>query len=189
MVENWKTIPDFSNYQISDLGRVRNVKFNRCLDGHIDNFGYKNIGIIDDYGRFKTFRIHRLVGQIFVNNPNPNKFNVLNHINENKLDNRAINLEWCTQSYNHDYGNAIEKQTEKRRNIVIAEKDDETIIAKSGKDLKRYLNVKSAPHYAIRRNYLYYGYKVRIGFTISKNKLNGNSVIKIKNNKIVDIVN
>lgn len=40
------------------------------------------------------------------------------------------NLEWCTQTYNHNYGNAIEKQTKSRREIVVAIKDDICIIVK-----------------------------------------------------------
>ena len=189
MIENWKTIDEYSNYQVSDLGRIKNVKFDRISNGTIAVYGYKVVGIISDNGIFKTYRIHRLVAKYFVHNPNPKEFNVVNHINEYKLDNRANNLEWCTQTYNHNYGNAVKKQVEAHSDTVVAEKGDEVIIAKSGKDLKRYLNVKSAPHYAISRNYLYYGYKVRIGFTISKNKLNGNTIIKFKNNKIVDIIN
>lgn len=188
MIENWKTIDNFSNYQVSDLGRIKNIKLNKLLSGTIDIFGYRNVGLISDDNKFKTFRVHRLVATYFVINKSK-EFNVVNHINECKLDNRAVNLEWCTQTYNHNYGNAVKKQVASHSDIVVAEKDDEIIIAKSGKDLKRYLNVKSAPHYAIRRNYLYYGYKVRIGFTISKNKLNGNTIIKFKNNKVVDIIN
>ena len=189
MDELWKPICNYSNYEVSNLGRIKNIKFNRILNGTINPYGYRTVRLTSDNGMFKNHLVHRLVAKHFVYNPKPEEFNIINHINERKLDNRANNLEWCTQTYNHNYGNAIKKQVIAHSDIVVAEKDDEVIIAKSGKDLKRYLNVKSAPHYAISRKYLYYGYKVRIGFTISKNKLNGNTIIKFKNNKIVDIIN
>lgn len=41
MIENWKTIDNFSNYQVSDLGRIKNIKLNKLLNGAIDIFGYR----------------------------------------------------------------------------------------------------------------------------------------------------
>ena len=51
----------------------------------------------------KTVSVHRLVAMAFVNNPNPDKYKEVNHIDENKLNNNADNLEWCTRSYNQKY--------------------------------------------------------------------------------------
>ena len=53
-------------------------------------------------------KVHRLVAQAFV--PNPKGHKEINHINEDKSDNRAENLEWCSRSYNVNYGKRIEKQ-------------------------------------------------------------------------------
>lgn len=78
-----------------------------------------------------------------------------------------------------NYGNAIEKQTKSRREIVVAIKDDICIIARSGKDLKRYLKVKAAPHY---------GYNVRFGYSNDKIKLKDNIIVKIKNNIVVETI-
>lgn len=105
-----------------------------------------------------------------------------------EINNNSNNLEWCTQTYNHNYGNAIEKQTKSRREIVVAIKDDICIIARSGKDLKRYLKVKAAPHYAIIRVYKYYGYNVRFGYSNDKIKLKDNIIVKIKNNIVVETI-
>lgn len=66
--------------------------------------------------------------------------------------------------------------------------DDICIIARSGKDLKRYLKVKAAPHYAIVRVYKYYGYNVRFGYSNDKIKLKDNIIVKIKNNIVVETI-
>lgn len=58
----------------------------------------------------------------------------------------------------------------------------------SGKDLKRYLKVKAAPHYAIVRVYKYYGYNVRFGYSNDKIKLKDNIIVKIKNNIVVETI-
>lgn len=61
-------------------------------------------------------------------------------------------------------------------------------ILRSGKDLKRYLKVKAAPHYAIVRVYKYYGYNVRFGYSNDKIKLKDNIIVKIKNNIVVETI-
>ena len=56
-----------------------------------------------------NFSVHRLVATYFV--PNPNNFPIINHKDENNLNNRADNLEWCTYSYNtkHAYKNNLKR--------------------------------------------------------------------------------
>ena len=55
-------------------------------------------------------KVHRLVGQLFVDNPN--NLSCINHIDENKSNNIHTNLEWCNHQYNNTYGNRITKQSE-----------------------------------------------------------------------------
>jgi hypothetical protein len=66
------------------------------LKESIHHTGYKRV-CIDK----KDQRIHRLVAEAFI--PNPNNFPFINHINEDKGDNRVENLEWCTHRYNITY--------------------------------------------------------------------------------------
>ena len=101
-----KDIINFENYQISDDGRVWSKKSNKWLKP-IDVNGYKQASLYKNGKEYKRL-VHRLVAEAFI--PNPNNYEEINHINEDKSDNRVENLEWCTQSYNINYGTRIERQ-------------------------------------------------------------------------------
>ena len=101
-----KDIINFENYQISDDGRVWSKKSNKWLKP-IDVNGYKKASLYKN-GKLYQRLVHRLVAEAFI--PNPNNYDEINHINEDKSDNRVENLEWCTPSYNINYGTRVERQ-------------------------------------------------------------------------------
>lgn len=102
MQEIWKDVKDFKNiYQISNFGKIRNVKTNRLLKPFKNTNGYYQINLWSKNKR-KHILIHKLVAETFI--PNPSKLPFINHKNENKLDNKVDNLEWCTAKYNCNYG-------------------------------------------------------------------------------------
>lgn len=102
MIEQWKTIIDYPDYEVSNLGRVRSFKFGKekILSSRIDKDGYL-IANLWKNGEQKTCKVHRLVAQAFL--PNPNNYPQVNHKDENKQNNCVDNLEWCTNQYNHEY--------------------------------------------------------------------------------------
>jgi hypothetical protein len=87
------------DYLISDNGEVISVKnsFHKILRKRINSRGYYYVNLCKN-GKYKSVSIHRIVGKYFIDNPN--NYNVLNHIDGNKLNNDYSNLEWCTASYN-----------------------------------------------------------------------------------------
>ena len=101
-----KDIINFENYQISDDGRVWSKKSNKWLKP-INVNGYKKASLYKNGKEYQRL-VHRLVAEAFI--PNPNNYDEINHINEDKSDNRVENLEWCTPSYNINYGTRIERQ-------------------------------------------------------------------------------
>lgn len=110
MNEIWKTIEEAPNYEVSNMGNVRNKKTKRVLNpGAYGATGYKQVNIAVPSKNNKQIKkyIHRLVALAFV--PNPENKREVDHINGNKLDNRAENLEWVTSSENqkrrHQKGN------------------------------------------------------------------------------------
>lgn len=66
----------------------------------------------------KNFAVHRLVASYFV--PNPNNYTIVNHIDEDKLNNKASNLEWCTYSYNMTYNGLSKRKGEKLKTGKIS---------------------------------------------------------------------
>lgn len=115
-IEEWKDIENYEGlYQVSNFGRVKSLKRHRKFKSiHEDtikkqtnvNRGYLTVSLSKD-GKKKRFYVHRLVAESFIAKIE-NK-NDVNHINENKHDNRAKNLEWCTKKYNNNYGNHTER--------------------------------------------------------------------------------
>lgn len=99
-MEIWKEIPNYTNYEVSSIGRVRNKKTNRILSV-LENKGYLSVAIYNDCGR-KYFLIHRLVGKVFLKKPN--ELRQINHKDENPKNNSVNNLEWCTAKYNVNFG-------------------------------------------------------------------------------------
>ena len=107
MQEVWKDISGYEGYyQVSNLGRVRNIKFNRELKACFDNYGYLLV-VLSKCGKYRTRTVHRLVAETFI--PNPDNLPQVNHKNEIKADNRSQNLEWCTNLYNNNYGTKKER--------------------------------------------------------------------------------
>ena len=116
MSEEWRDVVGYEGrYQVSSMGRVKSLVRKDCLGrtvkerilkpGVIHN-GYLQVGLCAG-GKQKTLRVHRLVCEAFHENPD-NKPQV-NHINEDKTDNRACNLEWCTCKQNLNHGSRNER--------------------------------------------------------------------------------
>lgn len=103
MIEIWKDIAGYEGlYKISNLGDVYSVKRKRKLKLLNSHHGYKRIRLYTDSKSWKIYAVHRLVAAAFI--PNPNNFPEVNHKDENGSNNKANNLEWCTRSYNVNYG-------------------------------------------------------------------------------------
>lgn len=89
--ERWKTIEGHPNYEVSSLGKVRNIRTGKLLTPYDDGKGYYRVSMDG-----KCLRLHILVAVAFI--PNAENKTTVNHIRGNKMDNRASQLEWATPS-------------------------------------------------------------------------------------------
>lgn len=93
MEEEYKTIADYPNYSISNMGNVRNNKTGRILAKRLNNRGYITAHLPN-----KMAYVHKLVAQAFI--PNPNNYSEIDHTDGNKTNNICTNLRWCSRKEN-----------------------------------------------------------------------------------------
>lgn len=95
--EIWKNY--VYNYDVSNLGRIRNNKTNYILSQSLAGKGYLGVTVsLGERGKIQRIRTHRAVAELFI--PNPNNLPQINHIDGNKTNNKVENLEWCTNQEN-----------------------------------------------------------------------------------------
>ena len=112
----WKTIKYNDKYEVSDTGLVRTKKTGHIHSGCIAQ-GYLSVKLTFENSRQKRFKIHRLVAEHFIENPDPKKKTFVNHIDGNKLNNNKENLEWVTPRENNlHYYQKIQKEKRERKN-------------------------------------------------------------------------
>lgn len=110
-MENWKDITGFEGiYQVSDEGRVRsldrkdntgNTRKGKVLAIQKRPNGYMCVHLSKN-GKTKWFLVHRLVAEAFVENKNSD-YTIVNHIDNNPVNNFASNLEWTTYKGNMEW--------------------------------------------------------------------------------------
>ena len=114
---SWCSVPGYAGrYQVSNEGAVRNASL-RPLKVFMNQSGYLLVWL-SSHGKTKCHRVHRLVAEAFIKNPE-NKPQV-NHINGDKTDNRAENLEWCNASENQTHSAyVLRRESGKRKRPVL----------------------------------------------------------------------
>lgn len=113
-------------YQVSNFGRVKSLTNTKSRNQYKceqiltiqTKERYSRIGLSKN-GKLRRFRVHRLVAHMFI--PNPNKYPVVNHIEEHdKHNNKVDNLEWCNHSHNVNHGTRNQRVAEKLSIPVVS---------------------------------------------------------------------
>lgn len=127
--EKWKSVPGFEGlYEVSNTGNVASLNYRhtgkrKILSQAKTSSGYTRVLLYKDGKRFSK-AVHRIVAEAFI--PNESDKTCINHKDENKLNNSADNLEWCTHSYNNGHGTRKERVFSKLRQPVVAINQDGT---------------------------------------------------------------
>lgn len=135
-MEEWKPVKGYEGlYEVSNLGRVKSLNYRRTgkeriLKGRKNNWGYLQVILYKDDKR-KNYKIHRLVAQAFL--PNPDNLPEVNHKDEDKTNNCVDNLEYCNNYYNVNYGTRNERAGKKLK----GRKQSEIHIKKRTKKLRK----------------------------------------------------
>ncbi|MGN8688820.1 HNH endonuclease [Atopobiaceae bacterium HCP3S3_F7] len=123
-LSEWKPIPSIPTAMAHPSGRVASLDAQGKLRerlGYVQATGYRRVRV-----NGKSYYTHRLIAETFC--PNPNNFPIVNHIDENKLNNCASNLEWCTYQHNVLHGTARQLATEKLSKPVVAKDSEGNIV-------------------------------------------------------------
>ena len=117
MIEEWKPIEGYEGrYEVSNTGKVRSLNYGgtkgkvKELAPQDNGRGYLAVWLWDADGRNHHY-VHRLVAKSFI--PNPQNFLEVNHLDEDKSNNQASNLEWCTSKHNVNYGSRNSRASDK----------------------------------------------------------------------------
>ncbi len=132
MREEWRPVKDYEGlYEVSNMGNVKslgngksrnsNNNKERILKPSGNGIGYLRVQLWKD-GKKKQCLVHRLVATAFCENQMG--YTEVNHLDEDKTNNCADNLEWCSRSYNNSYNDKAKKAGKK-----VAEKLSKPVLA------------------------------------------------------------
>ena len=156
-MEQWKPIEGTDGkYEVSNLGRVRtNGKRPGMLKLTKQKSGYRYAMIQLSNGKQKNCRVHRLVAEHFL--PNPDNMKEVNHKDGNKDNNRADNLEWCTRSHNvkHSFDTGLNKPhrwTPEERKQISERNKGQVITSEQREKISKALKGRKHPEVSARQN-------------------------------------
>ena len=159
MKEKWLLITNWENYAVSNTGKIKNVKTGKFLKLFENKSGYLTVSLCQNRKQ-ATFRVHRLVALMFIDNPDCKK--EVNHKDGNKKNNNINNLEWMTHKENdtHARKNGLKHENKpvKLTNLKTEEYDIFYSISEAAKFLG--LHKSNLCRALKKRTGVYHGYKI-----------------------------
>ena len=125
IIEQWRTAvydgETYEGFEVSNLGRIKSLNYRNTGKAELmtpseNTDGYFKVNLRKN-GENKTCYVHRLVAQTFI--PNPENKTEINHIDEDKTNNRVDNLEWKWHKDNINHGTHNERSAKARSKPVL----------------------------------------------------------------------
>ena len=155
MIEEWKPIKDFPDYEVSNLGNIRSKdRYRRyrhgqrlvkgtLLKAHVNKQRDNHVQVsLSNKSKHRVFWVHRLVAEAFIANPDNKPF--VNHIDCNPLNNEVSNLEWVTAKENMGWMITCGRQKINNEKPLIATNP-------ATKEAIRFKSTKEAVRHGFRR--------------------------------------
>lgn len=118
---------NYDKYEIYEDGRIWSYKYKKFLKPKTEKKGYQRVRLTDNEGKSKCYLVHRVVFEAVSGEPIPENLEV-NHINEDKTDNRFCNLNLLTHNENINFGTGIARRAKQISKQVGAYKDGNLIM-------------------------------------------------------------
>ena len=198
------TYKKYYDYNVYEDGRVYSTKTNKFLKGDLIEGKYI-LYTLSIEGKPVRIRAHRLVATLFLVNPNPNNYNIVNHKDGTQipLNNHYSNLEWCDCYYNNKHArdtglNNISKTNSERWKDEgfrerVSSKISKTLIEKGifkGKNNPKFrylIKDTTGKEYSRQELEELLGYKSAFTYTIIRKAANGDVHKKLKDLNIIVI--
>ena len=133
-------IEELPGYSVTKHGKIYSKRNQRYLVQTVQGSDYKFVVI-----RRRPYTVHRLVAKAFVQNPDPENFNVVNHKDGNKFNNSSDNLEWCNQSHNTSHAHETGLIKPRKRSVLCYTTDEKFVIRyKTALDAFKELGIRSS---------------------------------------------
>lgn len=148
--EEWRPVVGYEGlYEVSDMGRVRSLNFNKTKKAIMLKQGLRNHYLrvtLHKKGNQLSESVHRIVAFAFPEICGDYFEGAqVNHKDENKTNNAAWNLEWCTPKYNSNYGTGVERSANAKKKPIIQLSLNNDFIKRwdSAKDAGEYLRINA----------------------------------------------
>lgn len=170
--EIWRQILGYEKYQISNMGRIK--KYTRTYDKYYllhpyfnEKNEYYEISLVNNENKTKHLKVHRLVAFTFVDGYSEEK-NTVNHVDGNKKNNRADNLEWVSQSDNNKHAykelnrkiNVTYERHGKFKKIIITQTNGEIFEFKTIRAFAKFYGVSESQGHRYLNGESYFEHKI-----------------------------
>ena len=173
--EVWKPILDYDRYEVSNMGRVRKYakKYKRYFlikPTTNSKSGYVYVSISRN-SKSKTLKLHRLVAFNFVEGFSDEN-NTVNHIDGNKVNNKAVNLEWVSQATNNKKAyddlkrtaNKAYSRNKKFKKLIVLQENNETYEFKTIRAFAKFYGVSETQGHRYISGETKFKYKIRFEY-------------------------